>query len=95
MPSRAEARADRIVKVILRAGDISVQEHVDQVRTSATSIRRDLARLEKEAWICAHTAERPWQRPCSMNRSRTMPRSGQESCGLPVRSGGSVSPPPS
>lgn len=51
MPSRTEARADRIMKVILQAGDISVQELVDQVRTSATSIRRDLARLEKRGLV--------------------------------------------
>lgn len=34
------------MKALLRAGDISVQELVDQVGTSAPSIRRDLARLE-------------------------------------------------
>jgi DeoR family transcriptional regulator of aga operon len=51
MSSRTEVRADRIMKVILRAGDISVQELVDQVCTSATSIRRDLARLEKRGLV--------------------------------------------
>jgi DeoR family transcriptional regulator of aga operon len=44
-------RADRIMKALLRAGDISVQELVDQVGTSAPSIRRDLARLEKRGLV--------------------------------------------
>ncbi len=51
MSSRTEVRADRIMKVILRAGDISTQELVEQVCTSATSIRRDLARLEARGLV--------------------------------------------
>jgi DeoR family transcriptional regulator of aga operon len=39
------------MKAILRAGDISVQELVDQVGTSAPSIRRDLARLERKGLV--------------------------------------------
>ena len=39
------------MKALLRAGDISVQELVDQVGTSAPSIRRDLARLEKRGLV--------------------------------------------
>ncbi len=51
MSSKTEVRADRIMKALLRAGDISVQELVDQVGTSAPSIRRDLARLEKRGLV--------------------------------------------
>ncbi len=39
------------MRAVLRAGDISVQELVDRVGTSAPSIRRDLARLEKRGLI--------------------------------------------
>jgi len=39
------------MKALLRAGDISVQELVEQVGTSAPSIRRDLARLEKRGLV--------------------------------------------
>ena len=39
------------MKALLRAGDISVQELVDQVGISAPSIRRDLARLEKKGLV--------------------------------------------
>ena len=51
MSTKIEVRADRIMKAVLRAGDISVQELVDQVGTSAPSIRRDLARLERRGLI--------------------------------------------
>ncbi len=51
MSQKIDVRADRIMKALLRAGDISVQELVDQVGTSAPSIRRDLARLEKRGLI--------------------------------------------
>jgi DeoR family transcriptional regulator of aga operon len=51
MSTKTNVRADRIIKAILRAGDISVQELVDQVGTSAPSIRRDLARLEKRGLV--------------------------------------------
>ncbi len=39
------------MKALLRAGDISVQALVDQIGTSAPSIRRDLARLEKRGLV--------------------------------------------
>jgi DeoR family transcriptional regulator, aga operon transcriptional repressor len=51
MSKKIELRADRIMKALLRAGDISVQELSEQVGTSAPSIRRDLARLEKRGLI--------------------------------------------
>lgn len=51
MSAKTDIRSDRIMKALLRAGDISVQELVDQVGTSAPSIRRDLARLEKRGLV--------------------------------------------
>jgi DeoR family transcriptional regulator of aga operon len=39
------------MRALLRAGDISVQELVEQIGTSAPSIRRDLARLEKRGLV--------------------------------------------
>src|ERR1700680_1844293 len=51
MSQKIDVRADQIMKALLRAGDISVQELVDQIGTSAPSIRRDLARLEKRGLI--------------------------------------------
>jgi DeoR family transcriptional regulator of aga operon len=51
MSNKTDVRADRIMKALLRAGDISVQELVDQVGISAPSIRRDLARLEKRGLV--------------------------------------------
>jgi DeoR family transcriptional regulator of aga operon len=51
MSNKIDLRADRIMKALLRVGDISVQELVDQVGTSAPSIRRDLARLEQRGLV--------------------------------------------
>ena len=51
MSKKIDLRADRIMKALLRTGDISVQELAEQVGTSAPSIRRDLARLEKRGLI--------------------------------------------
>jgi DeoR family transcriptional regulator of aga operon len=51
MSQKIDVRADQIMKALLRAGDISVQELVDQIGTSAPSIRRDLARLERRGLI--------------------------------------------
>jgi DeoR family transcriptional regulator of aga operon len=51
MSTKTDVRADRIMKALLRAGDISVQELVDQVGTSAPSIRRDLNRLKKRGLV--------------------------------------------
>jgi len=51
MSQKIDERCDRIMKAILRVGDISVKDLVDQVKTSAPSMRRDLARLEKRGLI--------------------------------------------
>jgi DeoR family transcriptional regulator of aga operon len=51
MSTKTDIRSDRIMKALLRAGDISVQELVEQVGTSAPSIRRDLARLERRGLV--------------------------------------------
>jgi len=51
MSTKTDVRSDQIMRALLRAGDISVQELVDQVGTSAPSIRRDLARLEKRGLV--------------------------------------------
>lgn len=51
MSKKIDVRADRIMRALLRAGDISVQQLVEQVGTSAPSIRRDLARLEKRGLV--------------------------------------------
>jgi len=51
MSTKTDIRSDRIMKALLRSGDISVQELVEQVGTSAPSIRRDLARLEKRGLV--------------------------------------------
>jgi DeoR family transcriptional regulator of aga operon len=51
MSTKTDIRSDLIMKALLRAGDISVQELVEQVGTSAPSIRRDLARLEKRGLV--------------------------------------------
>jgi DeoR family transcriptional regulator of aga operon len=51
MSNKIDLRADRIMKALLRAGDITVQALVEQVGTSAPSIRRDLARLEKRGMV--------------------------------------------
>lgn len=51
MSKKIELRADQIMKALLRAGEISVQELSDQVGMSAPSIRRDLARLEERGLV--------------------------------------------
>lgn len=51
MSAKVLDRADRIMKVLLRAGDVSVGDLVDGLGTSAPSIRRDLARLEKRGLV--------------------------------------------
>jgi DeoR family transcriptional regulator of aga operon len=51
MSAKTDLRSDRIMKALLRAGNISVPELVEQVGTSAPSIRRDLARLEKRGLV--------------------------------------------
>jgi DeoR family transcriptional regulator of aga operon len=51
MSAKTDHRSEKIMKALLRAGEITVQELVEQVETSALSIRRDLARLEKRGLI--------------------------------------------
>ncbi|HZQ44012.1 MAG TPA: Lrp/AsnC family transcriptional regulator [Acidobacteriaceae bacterium] len=51
MSKKIDLRADRVMKALLRVGDISVQDLADEVGTSAPSIRRDLARLERRGLI--------------------------------------------
>ncbi len=51
MSTKTDVRSDRIMRALLRAGSISVPELVEQVGTSAPSIRRDLARLEKRGLV--------------------------------------------
>src|SRR5216683_4989501 len=48
MSSRREHRADRILKLLLQKGSITVEELIDSLGASAPSIRRDLARLESK-----------------------------------------------
>lgn len=47
MSKKVDLRGDQVMKTLLRAGEITVQELADEVGTSAASIRRDLKRLEK------------------------------------------------
>ncbi len=51
MSAKIDARADRIMKALLRRGAISVDELVEATGSSAPSIRRDLTRLEKRGLI--------------------------------------------
>src|ERR1700724_1279476 len=48
MSSRREHRADRILKLLLQKGSITVEELIHSLGASAPSIRRDLARLESK-----------------------------------------------
>lgn len=51
MSAKINARADTIMKALLRRGSISVEDLVDETGSSAPSIRRDLTRLEKRGLI--------------------------------------------
>ena len=51
MSKKVEERIDRIMQAILRAGTISIQELADQIDTSAASILRNLAEIEKRGLI--------------------------------------------
>lgn len=51
MSSKVEERSERILKVLLRTGGVSVQDLVARVGSSAPSIRRDLTRLEKRGLV--------------------------------------------
>ncbi len=46
MATKTEDRDDRVMKALLRAGEISIQEIVDLLGSSAPSVRRYLAQLE-------------------------------------------------
>jgi len=46
MSTKTENRDDRVMKALLRAGEISIQELVDHLGSSAPSVRRYLASLE-------------------------------------------------
>jgi DeoR family transcriptional regulator, aga operon transcriptional repressor len=51
MSSRLDKRTDRILKLLLRKGDITVDELIASLGASAPSIRRDLARLESKGLV--------------------------------------------
>ena len=51
MSVKTDERGDRIMKALLRQGNVSVEELVEQVGTSAPSVRRDLTRLEMRGLI--------------------------------------------
>lgn len=51
MSRKVDLRGDQIMKLLLRAGEVTVQELADNLATSAPSIRRDLARLERRGLI--------------------------------------------
>ena len=51
MSIKTDVRAEKIMRALLRAGDISVDDLVTQVGTSAPSIRRDLTRLEARGLV--------------------------------------------
>src|SRR5882762_11101487 len=51
MASRREHRADRILKLLLQKGSITVEELIHSLGASAPSIRRDLARLEGKGLV--------------------------------------------
>jgi DeoR family transcriptional regulator of aga operon len=51
MSKKVDLRADQIMKLLLRAGEITVQELADELATSTPSVRRDLSRLEKKGLI--------------------------------------------
>jgi DeoR family transcriptional regulator of aga operon len=51
MAKRLEHRAERILKLLLQRGSISVDELIATLAASAPSIRRDLARLESKGLV--------------------------------------------
>lgn len=51
MSKKVDLRGDKIMKILLRAGEITVKELAEEVATSAPSIRRDLGRLERRGLI--------------------------------------------
>jgi DeoR family transcriptional regulator of aga operon len=75
MSSKIDSRAEAIMRVVLQAGEISVEGLVEQIGTSATNIRRDLARLESRglvlrprvgAMLPGPLLYRPFQCDCSI-----------------------------
>jgi len=51
MASRNQHRSERILKKLLQAGSVTVEELISSLGASAPSIRRDLARLEAKGLI--------------------------------------------
>jgi DeoR family transcriptional regulator of aga operon len=51
MSARQKHRTDRILKLLLRTGSVTVEELIVSLKASAPSIRRDLTRLEAEGLI--------------------------------------------
>jgi DeoR family transcriptional regulator of aga operon len=51
MSSKTDLRAEKIMRALLRVGDISIEALVEQVGTSAPSIRRDLTKLEQRGLV--------------------------------------------
>lgn len=51
MSAKINARAETIMKALLRRGSVSVEDLVEETGSSAPSIRRDLTRLEKRGLI--------------------------------------------
>ena len=51
MSKKMQDRADQIMKLLLRSGSVNVDELALKTRSSAPSIRRDLARLEQRGLI--------------------------------------------
>jgi DeoR family transcriptional regulator of aga operon len=51
MSARQQHRTDRILKLLLRRGSVTLEELIASLAASAPSIRRDLARLEAKGLI--------------------------------------------
>src|SRR5882762_4179214 len=51
MSKRLEHRTERILKLLLQRGSVSVEELITSLSASAPSIRRDLARLESKGLV--------------------------------------------
>lgn len=51
MTKRREHRTERILKLLLQRGSVSVEDLITSLKTSAPSIRRDLARLESKGLV--------------------------------------------
>jgi DeoR family transcriptional regulator, aga operon transcriptional repressor len=51
MASKGEDRAEKIIKLLLREGEASLEEIIGAVGSSAPSIRRDLTKLERRGLV--------------------------------------------